>query len=287
MSGKPDVWNHDALAVDLARKLMHDGKVWCWLNSTIGAWSGPRPDVMAYRRYTYDNPQIHAYEIKVSRSDLASDLNSDKWRKYLEHCQSVTFAMPSGLCHKDEISRECGVMFRTGRGWRVERRPHNIGSGCSIQSMAKLLTEHPLRLPPVDGKYLSDWQRDGLSRLAGDKFQRGAGDKYGQALARLARDVADGVDPAGKAKEQAEKIIADAKAEAESIIGWLAPACEAVGIKLDRNSMLGLRADLAARVRALDTDARCRSATAALEAARREIDRALKNVPSDEQLDAA
>jgi DNA repair protein MmcB-like len=278
-----DSWGHDSLAADLARKLMHDGKVWCWLNSTIGAWSGPRPDVMAYRRYSYDQPQIHAYEIKVSRSDLFADLNAEKWRKYLEHCQSVTFAMPSGMATKDEIPSQCGVMFRTGRGWRTERRPTNIGSGCSVQAMAKLLTMHPLRLPPIgnDGR-IGGYQMDAIQRVAAERFQAEAGQRFGHALARLARDVAEGKDPAGKAREKAAEIIEEAKTDAQAIIGWLKPLCEDLGVPFNENSLWTLRTELTSRMRAIDIDHRTRMAAEALEAGRRAIEKAqlaMKPVP--------
>src|SRR5690606_3618462 len=110
-----------------------------------------------------------------------------------EHCQSVTFAMPHGLATKDEIPAECGVMFRTGRGWRTERRPTNIGSPCSIQAMAKLLTCHPDR-EPYPG--MDKWQADAERHRCRDKFRQQAGQRFGHALARLATDIAEGRDPA-------------------------------------------------------------------------------------------
>jgi hypothetical protein len=261
-------WGHDALAADLAKRLRNDGKNWTWLNTTIGAWSGPRPDIMAFPRWRYDLPQIHAYEIKVSRSDLLSDLNSEKWRKYLEHCQSVTFVMPHGLATKDEIPSECGVMLRTGRGWRTERRPTFIGGACSIQAMAKLLTCHPAREPyPGLGK----WETDGLARAARDKFQSVAGEKYGHALARLAADIADGHDPAGKAQAKADEIIAEAKAEAERLRKDLAPVLGMLGISEDAQSW-----EISRRIREaaqkLDADLRVAQVENALAEVRRTLD---------------
>ena len=257
-------WGHNALASELAKRLRNDGKNWTWENLTVGAWSGPRPDVMAFPRWRYDLPQIHAYEIKVSRSDLMSDLNSEKWRKYLEHCQSVTFAMPHGLAKKDEIPAECGVMFRTGRGWRTERRAQNLGSACSIQAMAKLLTCHPDR-DPYPG--LSKWEADAEARRCRDAFARRAGERFGQALARLAADVAEGHDPAGKAKSKAEEILADARAEAERIRAQLAPLLTALGLPEDAGSW-----EISSRIRQtvqdLSADARVQKVEAALKRAR-------------------
>jgi hypothetical protein len=261
-------WNHDALAADLARRLRTDGKQWTWLDIAIGAWSGARPDVMAFPRWRYDVPQIHAYEIKVGRGDLLSDLNSGKWRKYLEHCQSVTFAMPHGLATKDEIPGECGVMFRTGRGWRTERRPTNMGSACSIQAMAKLLTCHPTR-EPYPG--LPRHMQDSEARHCIDNFRREAGQKLGHALARLAADVAEGKDPAERAREQADTIIAAAQAEAVRARSALEPILVALGIPADVSEW-----EVARRIREaaanLHADTRVAKVEAALDKARKALD---------------
>lgn len=220
-------WRHDALAVDLARKLRNDGKAWTWLNATIGAWSGPRPDIMAFPRYRYDLPQIHAYEIKVSRADMLSDLNSDKWRKYLEHCQSVTFAMPHGIATKDDIPPECGVMFRTGRGWRTERRARNLGTPCSIQAMAKLLTCHPTVERDREGwaRHESNW-----AYQARTAFLQKHGSAISSAVAQLAATMAEGKDPAADAREKAAKIIADGRAEADAMLAEIKPLLDFLGI---------------------------------------------------------
>lgn len=271
MKVSENIWGHNALASDLARKLRNDGKSWTWENATIGAWSGPRPDVMAFPRWRYDLPQIHAYEIKISRSDLLSDLNSDKWRKYLEHCQSVTFAMPHGLAKKEEIPAECGVMFRTARGWRTERRAQNLGSACSIQAMAKLLTCHPSREVHPG---LSKWEIDAEARRCRDLFYQEAGEKYGRALARLAADVADGEDPAGRAQTKADEIIARAKAEAQTFRHRIEPVLTALGIAIDADEW-----EISRRIREatanLTADSRVAKVEAALAAARRALDDAV------------
>lgn len=246
-------WGHDALASDLARKLRNDGKVWTWLNATIGAWSGPRPDIMAFPRYRYDVPKIHAYEIKVQRSDLLCDLRTEKWRKYQEHCQTVTFAMPHGLATKDEIPAECGIMFRTGRGWRTERRAPDVGSACSIQAMAKLLTCHPTR-EPYPG--LSKWEQDAESSFARSKFLQDAGEKYGRALASFAADIADGKDPSSEARLRADAIIEDAHAKADAIRKELAPILAEFGLTQNADEWAA-RIHLKKLRDNLDVDERC------------------------------
>lgn len=261
-------WGHDALAGDLARKLRNDGKVWTWNNIAIGAWSGARPDVMAFPRWRYDLPQIHAYEIKVGRGDLISDLNSDKWRKYLEHCQSVTFAFPQGLAKKEEIPAECGVMIRTGRGWRTERRAQNLGTACSIQAMAKLLTCHPAR-EPYPG--MQKWEADDQQRTARSKFLQAAGHRFGRALASLAADVAEGKDPTAEAQARADQIIDRATNEAKIIRAKLEPVLTALGIPEGTSEW-----EVASRIRDaaanLNADARVARVEAALATARKALD---------------
>lgn len=270
MASAPQSWVHDALAADLARKLRNDGKSWTWLNATIGAWSGPRPDIMAFPRFRYDIPQIHAYEIKVSRSDLLSDLNSEKWRKYQQHCQSVTFAMPHGIATKDDIPAECGVMFRTGRGWRTERRAQNLGSPCSIQAMAKLLTCHPSR-EACEG--LASHRKSELTYRAEQNFRRECGERFGHHLARLVADIASGKDPASDARERAKKIVEEAEYESAQIKAALAPVLELLGIDPAAGYW-----NIAQRIREVESDLSADSRVQRVEAALAQARKALDSV---------
>lgn len=267
MSAQPIQWRHDALASDLAHKLRHDGKAWTWENATIGAWSGPRPDVMAFPRYRYDLPQIHAYEIKVSRADLLSDLNSEKWRKYQEHCQSVTFAMPHGLAKKEDLPAECGVMFRTGRGWRTERRATNIGAACSIQAMAKLLTCHPSR-ERVDG--VPEHLRSSLHYKASTAFLRECGEKYGQQLAKLVAQTADGKSAADLARQEAEQIRSRAEKDAADILAQAKEFLVAIGADPELDVWGARQAIREAQAR-LNADSRVQSVEDALKRALRAL----------------
>lgn len=271
MPADPQLWGHDNLANDLARRLRDGGKVWTWQNLTVGAWSGPRPDVMAFARWRYDTPQINAYEIKVHRSDLLSDLNSGKWRKYLEHCQSVTFAMPHGLAKKEEIPAECGVMFRTGRGWRTERRPTHLGAACSVQAMAKLLTCHPDR-EPYPG--MDKWAADAEQARCRDNFRRVAGQRYGHALAGLAAQIADGKDPSAEARTRAEEIVAHAREQAAEIAKEIAPLLELLGLPAEaraweiRSAVREAMADLSAEGRVQRAETALNLITRALDSAK-------------------
>lgn len=269
-------WRHDDLASDLARRLRTDGKVWTWLNATLGTWSGPRPDIMAFPRWRYDIPQIHAYEIKVSRADLLSDLRKEKWRSYLEHCQSVTFAMPHGVATKNELPIECGVMFRTSRGWRTERRATNLGSPCSVTAMAKLLTCHP-SLERRTGVFV--WDSQTRQDYCRRRFEAAAGARFGTALAQLAGNIAEGKDPTVKAKQQADELIEAARVEAERIRKELLPVLEALGIETSTDAWRRDPWSIAALIRTaaadLSADSRVARAEAALVKVRNALDAAL------------
>lgn len=229
MSGE---WKHDALAADLARWLKSGGEHWCWLNSALGEWGGPRPDVMAYRRYRYQTPVLRAYEAKISRSDLLSDLRAEKWRSYLEHCVSVTFIMPTGLCKKEEIPAECGVMFRSGRGWRQERRPQDVGVPVSVVAMAKLLTMHPV-LPE---KEINSWKQDRWRDHSSRAFTKDMGERFGEKAGRYFEAVANGRDPAEVARTKAAEIVAHAEKDAAEIREALAPVIVALGLPATASS---------------------------------------------------
>lgn len=266
----PEVWNHDALAADLARWLKAGAEHWVWLNSALGEWGGPRPDVMAYRRFRYTTPVIRAYECKISRADLLSDLRAEKWRSYLEHCASVTFIMPSGLCKKEEIPAECGVMFRSARGWRTERRPQDIGTAASVVAMAKLLTMHPIAVADASDSNASKWRQDGWRSRACRAFL----DSFGKGLSTKAasywRHIADGNDPVEVAHTKAAEIIADAEAAADRAREHLIPVYAALGVDPAHGDW-GLATAIRERTELLTADGQLEAVRARLDAMDREL----------------
>lgn len=270
-----DPWSHDALAADLGRWLKAGADHWVWLNAALGEWTGARPDVMAYRRFRYNTPIVRAFECKVSRSDLLSDLNKEKWRSYLEHCRSVTFIMPSGLCKKEEIPAECGVMFRSARGWRTERRPQDVGPEATPLVMAKLLTMHPMRVP--DGTEPSKYARETLRRQAGDAFLRDIGSRLGKGASWYFRHLADGTDPVAKARDEADQIVADAREQAKKELASLAPIYEALGVDPAQGEW-ALAGAIRTATRRLSVDARLNDAVAHLHSVERAVASALEAI---------
>jgi hypothetical protein len=60
------------------------------------------------------------YEIKTSRADFLRDVESEKWRKYLDFCHRLLFAAPRGLILRQEVPRPAGLI-EFEDGWQVTR----------------------------------------------------------------------------------------------------------------------------------------------------------------------
>lgn len=72
---------------------------------------GRRVDALAVRMWTTRGLTIHAYEVKVSRSDLLSELaRPDKRQAAMDASSHFWFACPVGLMHVDEVPEGCGLI---------------------------------------------------------------------------------------------------------------------------------------------------------------------------------
>lgn len=113
---------HDELQEDLACHLRAgtDRMVWC--NTQLGPVGSPRPDVFTINK-SFSKFRTDAYEIKVSVSDLRSDVTSGKWQSYRKFSNAVWFAYPRGMVPLDLIPKECGIILRSDAGWRAARKP--------------------------------------------------------------------------------------------------------------------------------------------------------------------
>ena len=66
----------------------------------------------SYRRFNLD-----IYEVKVQRSDFLQDIKSEKYKKYLPHCNRLYFAVLDGVAKKEEMPEDVGLMIRSEKGW--------------------------------------------------------------------------------------------------------------------------------------------------------------------------
>lgn len=120
MSGAP-TWTHDDLALDLARTRQECGEIVAD-NLTLGPAGGPRADVVSMKP-SWTNPNPVVWEVKVSRSDFLSDTGAGKFMSYLQYCERLYFATPTGLLTKDEIPTGCGLTVRGENGWHTVKAP--------------------------------------------------------------------------------------------------------------------------------------------------------------------
>lgn len=130
---------------DLARHLRDVG----WLTFTEieipgttdepGSWNG-RVDVVAVKPRNYAQKDLRAYEVKVSKNDFLRDVETGKWRRYLNVFHRVFFAAPSGLIKKAEVPTEAGLIVRGDKGWSVVKtaRTHAPQNLC-VNSILALL----------------------------------------------------------------------------------------------------------------------------------------------------
>lgn len=113
-------WQHNELAEDLAiakGSFYLDvplGSVWL----ALGGRGVQRADLVKVKP-SYTRFCVSIYEVKVSRADFLSDINSGKWRGYLSYCHRLYFATPVGLVRKEEIPEEAGWIVRGEHGWKV------------------------------------------------------------------------------------------------------------------------------------------------------------------------
>lgn len=113
-------WKHNELMRDLSRHLLNERRM-VWTDMQLGPSGSPRPDVYTIEK-SYSRPAPMAYEVKVSTSDLRSDLTKGKWQSYLKFAQAVVFAVPEGLCTKNDIPEGCGLIVRKSAVWRYAKR---------------------------------------------------------------------------------------------------------------------------------------------------------------------
>lgn len=86
----------------------------------------PRADILAFKK-SYTRPQVSIYEVKVSRQDLARDIDNAKYEKSLAFCQRFFYATPAGLAHPADMPRNVGLFVLGEKGWRTLKAPQYSG----------------------------------------------------------------------------------------------------------------------------------------------------------------
>lgn len=170
-------WQHNELAEDLAI-----AKSSFYLDVPLGSvWLAPygkgvpRADLVEIKP-SYTRFCVSIYEVKVSRSDFLSDINSGKWRGYLPHCHRFYFATPAGLVDKREIPEEAGWIVRGERGWKTMKVAPVQQVEVPKETLLSLLfakqrTRHTKQHRDLIGyRYSYSWERDDLYKTLGKEL---------------------------------------------------------------------------------------------------------------------
>lgn len=199
--------NHAALARSLADHLRGpDRMVWC--DMQLGPHGSPRPDVYTlYKSYTRPTPI--SYECKVSLSDFRADVTTGKWQSYLSFSSGVYFACEVGLVTKNDVPEHCGLIVLQPNGsWRAAKRatlrPVTIGQDAFL----KLVIDGVEREGP----------RYRVKPYVEDLYLLRLSLKFGDVAAKTIRDRMRVEDEIRSNKLLAQRIIDNAKREAERII---------------------------------------------------------------------
>ena len=110
---------HDQLAENLAiaRKCIP------FVNVHLGsAWlsDASRADVVCCKA-SYTSFSLDIMEVKISREDFLSDIRKKKWMDYLPHCNRFYFAVKKGVCTKEDIPEEAGLLVYNGNTWTTAK----------------------------------------------------------------------------------------------------------------------------------------------------------------------
>jgi hypothetical protein len=185
--GQKDMKNismtHDQLQEDLACHLRAGTDRMVWTNTQLGPVGSPRPDLFTINK-SFSKFRTDAYEIKVSVSDLRSDVTSGKWQSYRKFSNVVWFAFPRGMAPLDLIPTECGVILRSETGWRAARKPvAQVLDTLPRDAWLKLLMD----LHPINASGFVKEPRHANDYKGAEIVRKRLGDKIG----RLFSDVAD------------------------------------------------------------------------------------------------
>lgn len=84
-----------------------------------------RLDVVAYSvGKGYTAHYLRGFEVKATKGDLGRDLETGKWRQYLDRLDVFSFVFPAGLAKVDDIPKPAGVVTVNERGEaKVARKP--------------------------------------------------------------------------------------------------------------------------------------------------------------------
>lgn len=234
---------HDELQENLANHLRSGTDRMVWTNTQLGPVGSPRPDVFTVNK-SFSRFASDAYEIKVSVSDLRSDVTSGKWQSYRKFAHRVWFAFPRGMAPLDLIPKECGVILRSDAGWRAARKPvAQVLDTLPRDAWLKLLMDlHPvnssglIKAPRNANDYTAaEIVRKRLGKEIGDLFYDVVGAKA-RLLARKAMQDAEVKLWAEERERRMKSALADTERTKVRLAGALDELGEALGLAADERT---------------------------------------------------
>jgi len=263
------VWNHDALARDLAQHLSGASDRMLWLDVQLGPRASPRPDVYSIAK-SYVHPNPRAYEVKISRADFLRDTGAGKWTNYLKFAGAIYFAAPAGMLKPADLPAGCGLIVRGEEHWRAVRAPRVAPCKIPTDALLKLLIEGEARRFGSGAK-----RRNCNEWLAEQALAKKFGEKAAHVIANLAsaeerlrehkeRQRAHDEDHEKKLRERARREIGEIDEERKK-------ACRALGLRED-GDWWELRHALARSLAALAGNAEVERLRGKLELLRRTLD---------------
>ena len=145
---------HEALVERVAREMQRAGRV-VWRGLSLRAplvaedgrtqWQVAMPDVFSIRHTTVEDwvePVVH--EIKVSRSDLQSDLRRPaKGQAYQALCSQCWYVVARGIAEEADVPPLYGLMVADERGLEVVRPAPQRPQRLSFGTWMALARAHP------------------------------------------------------------------------------------------------------------------------------------------------
>lgn len=229
------------LAESLAR-FLQSGNWMTWTNQPLGSvlWGHPGiVDVLAILK-SYSNQAVRIYEVKRSRDDFLQDVTQGKYLKYMEHCNQLYFAAPTGVISKSEVPEGCGLISHGPSGWRSVKTAPRRGFELSPELMMSLLMKGYQN-------HFQEYRRLEVERLRGYNGLAAASVQFGLKVSRDIIESRQYVETANELKNQVAELagkefthISDAlwwlRSEVQSLLGkrkYVEEATELVDIALN------------------------------------------------------
>ena len=115
----------DRLRARYSRPDRGNGPEWVYMEHVRDktGWANRTIDALALHLWESRNNEVHAFEVKVSRSDfrreLADPSKAETWTAWCEHFWIVA---PAGVLRPEDMPKSWGLLVTSGTGLRIAKR---------------------------------------------------------------------------------------------------------------------------------------------------------------------